>query len=167
MTKKLSMLFALFVCLLVTPVFAAEGDLFSVEATDGNEVQITSGGLLRGAKADYEVFTTGDTLTSAESGKVIILDTSSVVGAPASAANAQFTLPDAEVGLRYTIIAGNGNYVRVRPQSGDRIAYVTLDAGDAIQSAGAVTADSVTVVAGSSSKWYVEEMKGTWTDYGK
>lgn len=163
--RKIFFITALIVLALLTSRVYAATDLFDVTNTDGNHITINSAGVLSGVKTSYEVFTTGDTLTAAESGKVCILDRTGIAGLPTNGPT--FVLPSAAVGLHYTITAGCGNYVTVRPNASDKILYLTLDTGDAIRSSGNTTADSVTLVCGAANKWYVAEMKGTWADYGK
>jgi hypothetical protein len=110
-----------------------------------------------GYKPPIEIFTTGDTLTAAESGKICALSNSFTL--------AGFTLPAAAEGLTYTVTSGSGtasSYFRVMPNSAsDTIRYSTCAGGSHIKSAGA-SADSVTLV-GYPGSWYVTEMKGTFT----
>lgn len=162
MKKRLFFTLIAIACLLIYTV-GVSAQLFSVgESSDNNLVEISNTGILSGNKASYEVFATGDTLTVVESGKTCVLDTSST----AVVVGPTFTLPSAVVGLHYYIVAGNDNYVIVRPNIEDKIKYLTLDTGDAIRSPKA-TADSVHLVCGGANTWYVAEMFGTWTDYAQ
>ena len=145
---------------------AVEGyavDKFVVgNAADENLVKITETGIFEGARGDYTVVTTNDTLTAIESGIVEIVEgTSSPV---------EITLPTASLGLRYTIVAGaSDGTIEVQPQDTDTIVYsvsnVVLDQGDDLDSSG-TTGDSVTLICGVATKWFVESMKGTWVDGG-
>ncbi|MBU2051421.1 MAG: hypothetical protein KKH61_20930, partial [Gammaproteobacteria bacterium] len=109
--------------------------------------------------APYEVFTTGDTLVATDSGKYLIAYNTSI----ASSGIVDFILPAVTAGLEYKIVSGGTFYIRVDTSSAlEGIMYSTCVVGDRILSAGA-SADSVTLVS-DGSRWYVAEMKGTWTD---
>ena len=140
-------------------VFSHQGfcttDLFSVgNADDDNLVAIKSTGVVEGARGDYEVVTTDDTLTAEESGITLIVD-----------GTYDITLPADSLGLEYTIVAASTDTVSIAPASGDSIAYLTLDAGDELDSAGAI-GDAVSLICGASNTWYIKSMTGTWTDGG-
>ncbi len=104
--------------------------------------------------AKTEIGVTDDTLTVAESGTIYVCT-----------ANCTKTLPAATDGVEYTFVAGAGATISVDPGvTTDTIMYLTLSAGDKITSTGA-TADSLTLLGdGTNKKWYVVNMKGTWTD---
>jgi len=78
-----------------------------------------------------------------------------------------FTLPPAAAGLEYSFAAGVNGTITIDVQGGhtDTIRYLTLDAGDTIDSNGA-TGDSVTL-QGATATWYVVDMgSSAWTDGG-
>ena len=168
--KKLSIVLLVVVfCLTLLSISAFAG--MTDEAVLGNNRwAIDSSGRLKpdtntgGMLVLYEKQTTGDTVLTTESGKTFILDTIGTSEVPID--RATYTLPNAAVGLEYTFIVGNAEEITIRPESGDTIKYLTLDASDAIRSPGN-TADSVTVICGVADTWYIKEMKGTWTDYGQ
>jgi hypothetical protein len=115
--------------------------------------------------SSYEVTahpTTTDTLTTADSGKVMVYT---------STDDKLVILPAATtLGQRYTIIDGSGqsstnlsvDVDTTGTGTADTIMYLTLDAGDKITSA--TTGDAVTLVNVSANTWYVESMRGSWTD---
>jgi len=152
----------LFICSLVLMaalLFAHQGfcaaNLFSVGHGDNdNLVVITSTGIVEGARGDYKVVATEDTLTAEESGITLIVNGTYDVNLPADS-----------LGLEYTIVAASTATVSVAPAEGDSIIYLTLDAGDELDSAGAA-GDSVTLICGASNSWYIKSMTGSWTDGG-
>lgn len=116
-------------------------------------------GTSSGLKVVVELFTTGDTLTAAESGKTIALG-------PTGHNGSVFVLPAAASGLIFTFTSGLDatEYMYVDPASAtDQILYSTCSVGDRIKSAGA-SGDSVTLVGTTGGYWFVTAMKGTWTD---
>ncbi len=153
-------------------LFAVEGyavDLFSVgESGDDNLLKITQTAIIEGARGDYQVIATNDTLTAIESGIVTIVQGAKVTPGPV-----EVQLPAASLGLRYTIVAGaTTETIEVQPQDADTIVYpeVTLEgsrllAGYELDSPGE-TADSVTLICGAANTWFVESMKGVWTNGG-
>lgn len=105
--------------------------------------------------AKSEIGVTSDTLAASESGTIYVCTSNCTKSLPAVADN-----------LEYTFVAGSGITVTIDPNSTDQIMYLNLDGGDKIASTGA-TADSVTLLGDkTNSKWYVVNMKGTWTDAG-
>lgn len=114
------------------------------------------GATMSGELADIEVGVTDDTIGAAESGRIFVCT-----------ANSDKTLPTAANGLIYTFVDGGGCTITVDTGvTTDTIMYLTLDAGDAIDSPGA-TGDSITLVGdGDNAKWYAFNMSGTWTDGG-
>jgi hypothetical protein len=155
MKKIFTFLFALAVC---GSAYCADstskGGFIEYNKTSGVYTDMVVNGTLS-SKASTEVATTNDTLTTAESGKVIV-----------ATSNAVFTLPSAANGLRYSFVDGGGVTISVDPAVADSIVYLTLDAGDKVTSPGS-SADSITLVGdGTNSKWYVEAINGTWTDGG-
>lgn len=111
---------------------------------------------LASTKSVVETFTTGDTLTTTETGKICV----SYLDNPAGIVD--FVLPAVASGLKYKFIAGHTSYIRIDPAGTNRIMYSTCTAGDRVLSAGA-SADSIELVS-DGTYWYVGEMKGTWTD---
>jgi hypothetical protein len=95
-------LFALIAMMLFTlPVFASDGDLFSVYNSSGNQVRITSTGAYLGGRTSYEVITTDDTVTAADSGTTFFINNADD---PVT-----MTLPTAAAGLTYKFVSINGN----------------------------------------------------------
>lgn len=150
----------------VNGAYAADGDLFLTEDSSGNDIRINTTGQAIGWRADYEVATTNDTLTAAESGKTIVANPTSYT---------TFTLPTAATGLRYRFLVANGNsgttagMIALSPQSTDTFegcvasnATTSFTTGDDLVSPGA-TGDSVEII-GASTKWYCVNRIGTWTD---
>ena len=160
MIKKLCLIFVL-VALMFSACYAVDGDV----ATFGSTWRIDSNGVLKPVDSDsgaglntpYEVATTGDTLTAVETGKTIILYPASASG------TVPFNLPAVADGLNYSFVLGKETVVlNVNPYSSDQIMYVGCATGDSISSPGS-TADSVKLIS-DGTRWYVTEMKGTWTD---
>ena len=77
------------------------------------------------------------------------------------------TLPAAAVGLEYTFVSGKGLTVTIDTASAsDTINYLTLDAGDTIDS-NAATGDSVRLTCARANTWDVTAMgSSAWTDGG-
>ena len=159
--KKLFMLLALLALLFnVGGAFAADGDELSTTS-----FRVDSNGQVY-YKRLYEVATTSDTLTAAESGKTIIYN-------PATS-QSTFTLPTAAAGLEFTFLQayGHGDSLKkmvLEPADTDTfVGCVTLAttttfaAGDSLISTTA-TGDTVTIV-GASTKWYCTNRIGTWVD---
>jgi hypothetical protein len=102
--------------------------------------------------AKSDIGTTDETLVVADSGKIFVCNEACTKILPTAAEN-----------LIYSFVAGAG--VEINVDTGvttDTIMYLTMSAGDKLTSTGA-TADSVTLL-GDTGKWYVVNMKGTWTD---
>lgn len=121
---------------------------------------VLSPGTGSSALTNYEVFTTGDTLTAADSGKVLITnlyDTDGIV---------DFILPVATTaGIEYTFVSEQASIIRIDPAGSattDRIMYASLAQGDriasgtALASAGA-SGDSITLVS-TGTGWAITEM---------
>lgn len=114
----------------------------------------------------YELATTNDTITAAETGKTFLVNPSS---------QATFTLPDADVGMSFTFTANGGHGDGTKkfildPQSTDTIRGVvnsgatsTFAAGDSVISPG-VTGDSITIFSAEDTYWDVVDMRGTFAD---
>jgi hypothetical protein len=156
MKKRLILLVALFLVLGSVQGYCAT-DLFAVgKSSDNNLVKITSTGILEGARSNYEVATTNDTLTAIESGKTIIVTSTST---------STFTLPADSLGLEYTLVAGRAVTIKVDPAStGDSIEYLELAGGDRIYNSSASTGDSIKLICGAANTWYVSNLVGTWAD---
>lgn len=166
--KKLLMLLALLALFFnVSGAFAADGDELTTTSfrvnSDGQVVY----------KQLYEVITTNDTVTAAETGKVFLMNYTGA-GTPPTG-YLQMTLPTAAAGLTYTFTSLFGNSANkqiLRAASTDTFdgncvtltTTTTFAAGDDLISAGA-TGDSVTLV-GASTKWYCTNRTGTWADAG-
>lgn len=99
--------------------------------------------------------TTNQTLTSAQSGQVIIFTGTNN--------NTQFNLPNATVGLDFTIIGGAAKWMAVIPQSTDAIVLGSKTAGQSVTNSGsAAVADAIELVCMQNGFWYVKILKGTW-----
>lgn len=183
MFKSMRALFIAFVicviCLFIAfPVSAAlvscEGSPNSsgrcpIETNDSRLVSFPGGGKL----AQYEYATTSDTLTNLDSGKIIIV-------APATGSPVTFTLPSAtsdSIGMEFTFVADDvgavatgTKYFWIDPSSLDKIIFnttqastLTMAAGDKLKSNG-VTGDSIHLINGKDLFWYVDDVRGTFTD---
>jgi len=173
MFRKFSKATILVLLLLVIASFYATTLYAAVAATDeavlGNSRwRVTKDGTLipesgSGMQVIIEVFdTSGDTLTASESSKRCIF-TPTRGAYTTSTSPYQFNLPDAEVGLEFTVTVASNAYVSVNPQDGDTIVYGGASAGDKVQSSGN-TDDTLTVTCGAANTWYVTDIQGTWTD---
>ena len=124
------------------------------------------GGILRPVDSDsgagfqepYEVSTASDTLTAAESGRVVVVYPT----ANDASTTQTYTLPAAADGLNYTFTEGKHTTIKVDPNGTDQIMYSTCAAGDSISSP-AATGDNVKLIS-DGTRWYVQFMRGTWTD---
>ena len=152
---------ALLMTAIVGGAFGADGDELTT-----NSLRVDSDGALHYENL-IEVATTSDTLTVAESGKIILSNVGS--------GTVTYTLPTAATGLRYQFTAINGNAtsgqgrIYLTPASTDTFvgcvngtATTTFATGDKLYSPNA-TGDSVTIV-GASTKWYCTDRIGTWVD---
>jgi hypothetical protein len=110
--------------------------------------------------------TVGVTLIAAQSG-ITISDTGG--GSPTTVGSCRkFTLPTAAPGLEFTFTTGSKCTMTVdTADTNDTIMYsisgTGLDAGDSIKST-AQAGDSVTLFSTAANKWFVKQMKATWTD---
>lgn len=105
-----------------------------------------------------EKFTTGDTLTLAESGKVVI--------STATATGSVFRLPSADtLNMQFTFIGSDASGITfsVQPEPTNQIVYKTCVIGDRITSPG-TSGDSVSLISDASGNWYIKSMSGTFTD---
>ena len=105
------------------------------------------------------VSTATKTITAAENGEMYISTYPS--------GTSTFTLPAAAVGLEYSFVSGKGLTVTIDTAStDDTINYLTLDAGDTIDS-NAATGDSIRLTCGRANIWDVTDMgSSAWTDGG-
>jgi hypothetical protein len=98
--------------------------------------------------------TSGQTLTSSQSGTIIVF-----TGSNAST----FTLPTATIGLDFTIISGAAYALTVTPQSADIITFASKSAGQTITNSSAAVADSIELVCMQAGHWYLKSKIGTWS----
>lgn len=110
-----------------------------------------------GIKYPYEIVTSGQTLTAAETGKVLAYN-----GADISFTH---TLPDAEAGLNFTVLTMTAGTMNIDPQANDYIYAdnLILDAGDKITSSGDHV-DAITLFAIDAEHWIATSVVGTFTD---
>ena len=165
--KGLLLIVAL-VMLLAVPAFAAD-----TQATIGGQnssgsyhFTVDSDGVLAGASTSttklsraYEVITaTEEAVVAADNGKIMVAT---------AAATTTFTLPAAVVGMEFTFVAGAAQTVSIDPSTtADTITYLTLDAGDEIDSAGAI-GDSITLKCYQANTWIPVDMgSSAFTDGG-
>lgn len=129
-----------------------------LEAADGSTIVL--GGISHDSwLTPAEIVTaTIDTITSADNGKIFIYR---------GTAATDFTLPDCSTDeWEVKFVAATGQTITVDTGSTlDTIKYLTLDAGDALDSASA-TGDSVTLRCFADGLIVPMQMKGTWTDGG-
>lgn len=174
--SKTLLLAVLLMCVAVLPVQAAV-KVATVGAQDssGNyAIEVDSDHFTTfngGVYSKYELVTTSDTITAAESGKTFIVE--GVVGSRPT-----LILPDADVGLEFTFVQGDVTCVAavcagmyIDPQSTDYIVSVNgttalQDAGDKINNTNGYTADSIRLICGQDLYWYATDTRGTWADAG-
>ena len=99
--------------------------------------------------------TTNQTLTSAQSGTILMLNGANN--------NTQVTLPSATPGLDFVVISNVAKYFAMIPQASDIIAFSSNTAGQGVQnsSTGAV-GDSIELVCVQGGYWSVKQRTGTW-----
>jgi hypothetical protein len=179
--RKLMPLVAVLVLLLALPAQAVVITALGDPDSSGNyELEVDSDEMITfngGKYAKYELVTTNDTLTAAESGTTYIVE-----GVFATSAITVLTLPDADVGLEYTFVIGGGMTVGVgqtgaaylpdlyiTPQSTDFFYEINSDvgstylAGQQVYSTG-VTGDALHLICAKDKYWYAVDKVGTWTD---
>lgn len=177
--RKLFLLVAM-LCLLSSASFAAVTTATFGDQNSSGEyrVKADSDGVVTyaadtGILYPYENYTaanTANTVTAAESGKMIV-DTGG--GTPGSSAacpgGSKHTLPTAVAGMEFSFSVATKCSITVDVQSADIIEYsisgTPLDAGDSIKSTGQA-GDTVTLFSPSAGKWAIKAMKATWTDNG-
>lgn len=145
------------IILLLMPIGGyARSNLLSVgKTTDVNLVVIDGEGVYKGGKSDYRVITTDDTLVATQSSLTVI-----------NRGAATLALPSAVLGLEFTAINGDtGDILSLDSAATDTIDYLTLDAGDELDSSG-TKGDSITVICGRANTWYVKSINGVWQDGG-
>lgn len=109
------------------------------------------------------VATTNSTLSSAQTGNIIIFNNSTGVAANGT----MFTLPAATVGLTYTIVADTAKFFYVKPASSDIINFSTNAANNRISNkTTAAIGDSVTLTCMTNGQWSIVNRVGTWTTEG-
>lgn len=105
-------------------------------------------------------------IVTATSDTVLTTDDNTTFVTTASTGTTDFTLPTAAVGLRFRFAAGVAQTITIDPASTfDTIKYLSLDGGDALDSA-ATSGDSIEIV-GAVNTWYVVDTgSSAWTDGG-
>ena len=130
-------------------------NIYAIEEKSDDIVYFRPSG---GYKEPYEKATTSDTLTAAETGKTVVVSSST----PAT-----FTLPTAAVGASFRFISNTNKVFYVDPQSTDTIVWSVssqpMAAGDKLESPGA-TGDSVELFCAESGTWNVAAMRGNFVD---
>jgi hypothetical protein len=135
---------------------------FTGDVTVTNQGSKTSVAIDNSDAFTNEVITaTGETVTAADSPRRYILTN--------AAETSEVTLPVAAAGLEYIFAFGGATdqSITIDPAStADTIIYLTLDAGDKLESAGA-KGDSVHLV-GAANTWYVVDTgSSAWSDGGE
>ena len=150
------------------PAFSAtrEATLGGQDSSGNYRFTVDSDGVLAGASTSttklsraYEVITaTEEAVVAADNGKIMVAT---------AAATTTFTLPAAVVGMEFTFVAGAAQTVSIDPSTtADTITYLTLNAGDEIDSAGAI-GDSVTLKCYTANTWIPVNMgSSAWSDGG-
>lgn len=99
--------------------------------------------------------TTNQTLSSSQSGNIIIFNGASN--------RTTFTLPAATLGLDYTLVADVTKYMRISPNSSDIINFSSLVAGDSISNSGSsAKGDSIELICQTTGQWSIKNRQGTW-----
>ena len=141
-------------------IWAATDINFTGDVTVTNSGSVSSIAIDDSSSITNEVVTaTSETVTAADSPTRYI--------ATNTAAGTTFTLPAAVADLEYIFSdGGTNNTITIDTAStADTIKYLTLDAGDTLDSAGA-TGDSVHLVGGSATWYVVDTGSSAWTDGG-
>jgi len=182
--KELGIIVAILM-LFAIPVFAStiQSTLGGQDSSGNYHFTVDSDGVLDGASGSTITVEslTGDitgrliqeteALVSTVIEKVLDADDSGkILVATATTADTTFTLPAAVVGMEFTLVGGSaaagGKVVKADPKTtADTILYLTLDAGDELDSPGA-TGDSVTLKCFKANTWVPVYMNGTWVDGG-
>lgn len=163
---------ALMLSLIAAPrVYSENPDRFSVTTASDDTAKIDYRGAVVGFLKTVEVFTTSDTVTRSESGKLFLVN--------ATSGQVVLTLPTAAEGIVYqfkALNAGDGESkgrIVLDPASGDifvgcinSAAINTFSLGDRLASPIVnVTGDSVTLTAASGNRWVCSDITGTWIDF--
>jgi len=155
--------FTVLLLMLVLSVFAmpafAATDIWDVGAWKIDSTGALIPGSTGSQQVDYENFTAGDTLVTADSGKLIVYSPTVLNTA------GTFELPGASVGLEYSFTNAAIGTTTIHPLASDTIMYLTMDAGDRITSP-AATGDSITLTCYKANYWAVRNRVGTFTDGG-
>ena len=111
----------------------------------------------------YELAVSGDTLTTSDSGKIIVYANST-----ASTAG-RFYLPSAvtsdtltTAALNFTFVTTDGANLTVKPVGTDLIVFPAMEAGDTLISPGA-SGDTLGILCPTTGKWVIMNRTGTWT----
>lgn len=124
--------------------------------------------------AEVEAIATDDTLTANETGKTILVTATGSNGRPT------FTLPNTSdntlIGTNFTFVVSyevaaktNSGSFYIDPSGYEQIVYfdptnkTLLSDGDRLLST-TITGDSVRLIADGEGNWYIEEMRGNFTD---
>jgi len=140
------------------------------QATDINftgDVTVSNSGSVSSIAIDDSSSITNEVI-SATSETVTAADSPTRYIATNTAAGTTFTLPAAVADLEFIFVDGgcSANTMIVAPAStADTIMYLTLDAGDTLDSPGA-TGDSVHLVGGAATWYVVDTGSSAWTDGG-
>ncbi len=99
--------------------------------------------------------TTNTTLVTQQSGNIIIFTGTSN--------NTKFTLPQAVIGLDFTIVGDVAKYFHIVVNSGDIINFSTLVANDGLSNSGsAAKGDSIELICQTAGQWSIKNRQGTW-----
>ena len=156
------------------PAFALEVKVDGVVVGGSFATQVNFTGDVTGSGAGSEK-TINIGGTGGETVEFVIASTDTVVTADdetifvSTESGTLYTLPAAAAGLKFTFVAGGSNTVVTvdTASASDTINYLSLDAGDKIQSAALASADSVTLVGDDSNNWYIVGMGSEpWIDGG-
>ena len=144
---------------MASPVLA-DGNKFSVTGFTIDNNQLMS------YKKLYEVVTTTDTITAAESGKTFFIDNDGT-------ALITLTLPTAAAGLNYSFVISDASLgsFKISPASTDTLVGCvngtsdsSFTAGDSLDAQSTPTTGDTVSMVGVSTIWYCDDMIGTWVD---
>lgn len=166
--KKYGLLIAVLLVFVVPAVAETVATLGRQDSSGVHAFTVDGDGVLDGADAaiikarvlsDIEVISaTTETVTAADSGKTYISTATQTT---------TFTLPDCDsTDMQVGFVSNGGHKITIDTYATtETIKYLTLDAGDTIDSASA-TGDSVQLRCYAADTWIPVEMKGTWADGG-
>lgn len=137
---------------------ANDSGIYAIQHTDDRVATIATDA---GIRYSYEAATTSDTLTLAETGKILTVDCATVC---------EFELPEATVGMSFTFISiGDSSVFSVDPDGADTIIWdvsdIPLAAGEKVSSPGN-TADSIELFSAAANVWAVRNINGAFTNGG-